>query len=113
MLLLRDHNEISPIFSFAVLFCAAGIFDTESLSMGKLRYLDPAINKERITIPTAHIIGAMDHYLAHSRNIYDMCLPTMRIILDHGGGHEIPLAPATTIQNIANIIRKAISKGLH
>ncbi|KAL7935482.1 DUF341 domain-containing protein [Trichoderma chlorosporum] len=93
MLLMRAHNRVTPIFSFAIFFCGAGLFNTEALRRGELREFIPGMEAQKITVPTAHIIGSRDE-----------------VMLEHGGGHEIPLAPLAITRKIANVIRETITR---
>ena len=65
--------------------------------------------KQRIRIPTVHIVGNKDDAYEDSLRLRDVCNPTSRFEFDHGGGHEIPRDPRVT-ESMAKIIRKSIHK---
>jgi hypothetical protein len=67
------------------------------------------VNKERIQIPTTHVMGEKDGWLRESKVLYDMCDPELRNMFQHNRGHEIPLRPEIN-QEMANIIKIAIMK---
>ncbi|KAE9966560.1 hypothetical protein BLS_005181 [Venturia inaequalis] len=109
MLLLR-RNFPAP-FSFAIFICAVCPLAESSLDIGILRYCDAAVDGEAlIQIPTAHIIGAKDDYLADSTSLVALCCPKLRMVFDHRGGHEVPSKPKEMVEGMARTIQKVIAK---
>ncbi|KAJ5361542.1 hypothetical protein N7541_002386 [Penicillium brevicompactum] len=58
---------------------------------GKMVVIDD-FETEPITIPTCHVIGAIDPFLDGSMALYNMCDPDTADLFDHGGGHVLPRA---------------------
>lgn len=48
------------------------------------------VDQVRISIPTGHVIGANDEWREHSADVIRLCGSDKRMILYHGGGHELP-----------------------
>lgn len=69
------------------------------------RYSSSLANPEqaKITIPTAHIVGASDIYRGQSDKLHDLCVSQGRYYLEHRGGHEIPTDRHTTSKMAALI----------
>ncbi|CAD6443640.1 b34df6cb-47cc-4eed-8c17-f661ba13acdb [Sclerotinia trifoliorum] len=57
-----------------------------------------------ITIPTLHIIGSLDPYLAGCISLYNVCDMDNAYLFDHGKGHTLPRDPET-VRELGNIIR--------
>jgi predicted esterase len=74
---------------------------------GKLVVVDD-FDKEPITIPTCHVIGASDPFLDGSMALYNMCDPDTTDLFDHGGGHVLPRAKHT-VDELASIVREMIN----
>lgn len=51
---------------------------------------------DRITIPTYHVMGSEDPWIHSCISLFNMCDPETAILLDHGGGHLIPIDASTT-----------------
>ncbi len=64
---------------------------------------------ERITIPTAHIVGSRDPLYQGSRALYKLCDEPCASIFDHNGAHTIPWDLVST-QGIAKEIRAAVQR---
>lgn len=43
-----------------------------------------------ITIPTGHILGRQDDLYAAGLELSEFCSKSNRLIMEHGGGHEVP-----------------------
>ena len=66
--------------------------DEEGASARTVRRFVPAVDKERIRIPTAHVYGEQDVDLKKSLALVEMCDEKLRETYMHHGGHEIPNA---------------------
>ncbi len=64
---------------------------------------------ERIQIPTVHVCGAKDGFLAQGIQLFEMCESSLREKFDHDGGHEVPMKPEIT-RKIADVINKAVMR---
>lgn len=60
------------------------------------RVIHPDLVKQRIRIPTIHVVGKEDNPLMirQSELMYKVCDPAMSKWLEHSGGHDIPRKPA-------------------
>ncbi|PQE28499.1 putative FSH2 Serine hydrolase that localizes to both the nucleus and cytoplasm protein [Rutstroemia sp. NJR-2017a WRK4] len=61
-----------------------------------------------ITIPTCHIIGSLDPYLAGSIALYNVCDMDTACLFDHGKGHTLP-RDSETVRELGDIIRTMAS----
>ncbi|KAH8647455.1 serine hydrolase FSH, partial [Tricladium varicosporioides] len=57
-----------------------------------------------ITIPTCHIIGSLDPYLAGSMALYNICDMDTAYLFDHAKGHTLP-RDKDTVRELGDIIR--------
>ncbi|TVY82151.1 Esterase FUS5 [Lachnellula suecica] len=57
-----------------------------------------------ITIPTCHIIGSLDPYLAGSIALYNICEMDNAYLFDHAKGHTLP-RDRETVRELGDIIR--------
>lgn len=48
------------------------------------------VDDVRISIPSAHIIGARDEWRLHSLDTAKLCQRESVTVVEHHGGHEIP-----------------------
>lgn len=62
-----------------------------------------------VNIPTVHIVGAKDSLYVRGLLLASLCNADLRMVFDHGGGHEIPRNKTTSPQ-IAELIRWASSQ---
>ncbi|CAG8983019.1 hypothetical protein HYALB_00010145 [Hymenoscyphus albidus] len=58
-----------------------------------------------ITIPTCHIIGSLDPYLAGSVALYNVCDGDTAHLFDHAKGHTLP-RDKETVRELADIVRR-------
>ncbi|KAI9053389.1 hypothetical protein LZ554_002348 [Drepanopeziza brunnea f. sp. 'monogermtubi'] len=61
-----------------------------------------------INIPTCHIIGSLDPYLAGSIALYNVCDMDTARLFDHAKGHTLP-RHKDTIRELSNVIREMIA----
>ncbi|EHK96645.1 putative Uncharacterized hydrolase C22A12.06c [Glarea lozoyensis 74030] len=61
-----------------------------------------------VTIPTCHIIGSLDPYLAGSMALYNICEMDNAYLFDHAKGHTLP-RDKDTIRELGDTIRLMIS----
>lgn len=50
----------------------------------------PENDEVRIKIPTAHVFGRRDVWYMHCLDVLGLCDGAGKVVLEHGGGHEIP-----------------------
>lgn len=49
-----------------------------------------SVDKIRINIPTANVLGRQDQWRLHSKDLVDLCARDLTTLIEHDGGHEIP-----------------------
>lgn len=62
--------------------------------------IGPDFNSKKIPIPTLHVIGRNDPFVARSRGLLQLCDTPLAVSISSVAGHEIPKA-AGTLDNIA------------
>lgn len=74
--------------------------DEEVFSRGETpmipRVIHPDLVKQRIRIPTIHVVGKEDNPLMirQSKLMYEVCDPAVARWLEHSGAHDVPRKPA-------------------
>ena len=76
-----------------------GLEEIEQLSQHDSRPL--------IEIPTAHIYGSLDPNAEVSLKLSRLCEERTRVVLDHGGGHEVRRPPGVTAR-MAVVVRQVM-----
>lgn len=111
MVLARARFANPPPFMFAVFICAVLPFCEKALRNGDLKFLRAEDGDGPVVhVPTAHIIGAKDPHVSHSRGLIDLCQAWGRAVVDHGGGHEIPRKPVEVTHDMAKGVEQIITK---
>lgn len=109
--LLLARGDFPLPFSFAVFICGGPPFEEESLRDGEeLRYVDVSPNSGILKLPTAHLIGAQDKDLRECLKLVNVCREDMRVVFDHGGGHQVPTQPRGITESMAEIIQKVMAR---
>lgn len=109
--LLLARGDFPLPFSFAVFICGGPPFDEESLRDGEeLRYVDVSPQAGILKLPTAHLIGAQDKDLQECLKLVNVCREDMRVVFDHGGGHQVPTQPRGITESMAEIIQKVMAR---
>ena len=49
-----------------------------------------SVDRIRINVPTANILGRQDQWRLHSKDLVDLCARDLTTLVEHDGGHEIP-----------------------
>ncbi|KAJ5097036.1 hypothetical protein N7456_007757 [Penicillium angulare] len=92
-----------PQIKCAVFICGWPAKDPAS---GRIILADD-FEREPITIPTCHVVGAADPFLDGSMALYNCCDPDTADLFDHGGGHVIPRNKQTLV-DLSEMIRDMI-----
>lgn len=104
-LILRqlDEKGTSP-FKFAIFICSVAPFrwDCKDIMLADE-------TTQRISMPTAHIVGSKDPLYQGSKVLYNFCHQPSASIFDHQGTHTIPWDLVST-QGITKAIRATIQK---
>lgn len=104
-LIFRQYAEKrASSFKFAIFICGVPPFRSDS---NGIMLADETA--ERISIPTAHIVGSKDLGYLGSKVLYSLCHQPSASIFDHRGGHTIPWDLAST-QGIAKEIRLVVER---
>lgn len=98
-------------FKVAILISCVAVYDPVAwLKNGQVRILDPAIDGQPISIPTAHIWGIQDGLQSECKVLSELSDETSRAIFVHGGGHEVPgLSRRGAVKEAVQAIRRAIA----
>ncbi|CRK27057.1 hypothetical protein BN1723_008360 [Verticillium longisporum] len=111
MVMARARFANPPLFSFGVFFCAGLPYCEDSLRAGEAKFLRAADGVGPVIhVPTAHIVGREDPDVAHGTGLAELCQEWGRVLLDHGAGHEIPLAPVEVTKNMASVVAQVMRK---
>lgn len=106
--LIAQHNEThpgaAPLFRVAVFLCGADPWATSGLE--RMSRVDGAYP---ITIPTAHVVGALDPVCPQSMRLYALCEPSQAVFYDHGSKHMVPFDLKNT-NEIVRVIEETIAK---
>lgn len=78
------------------------------MANGKVSVLMADQNQDVIDIPSLHIVGCSDPYVAGAVALYNMCDRDCAELFDHGKGHTVP-RDARTIQELCDSIERVIS----
>lgn len=86
--------------------------DSESSDKGTshgpvIQRFHPAVDKQRIAIPTAHIYGRRDPYYNQSLDLIKLCESKWVSRFEHSEGHNVPRASSVT-RGIVDAIEKAV-----
>lgn len=65
-------------------------------------------DKDVIDIPSLHVVGCSDPYIAGAVALYNMCDREIAEMFDHGKGHTVP-RDARTIQELCDAIERLTS----
>jgi len=80
------RDPFNPLFRCAVFFCGLEPFVLDEDGS----FVVHKAFKDKIIIPTLHVIGKTDFVRTYSERLYDACEPTSRQLITHERGHEIP-----------------------
>lgn len=75
------------------------------LANGKVQVLLADQNQAVIDIPTLHIVGCSDPYVAGAVSLYNMCDRASAELFDHGKGHTVP-RDSGTIRELCDAIER-------
>ncbi len=73
---------------------------------GKRWYL-PRHDGQVFDLPTIHVIGATDPFLAAGMLLYNLCNPDSATLFDHGKGHQVVWEPKI-VKSLVEVIREQI-----
>ena len=106
--LLADHLEKSrragkdSIFKLGVFWGGVPPFTAD----GKRWYL-PRHDGQVLDLPTIHVIGATDPFLAAGMLLHNLCKPASATLFDHGKGHQI-VWESKIVKSLVEVIREQI-----
>ncbi|RDW89222.1 putative FSH2 [Coleophoma cylindrospora] len=90
---------IPPMFKCALFFAG---WPPMNLTMNAIVLADES--DLTITIPTCHVIGSLDPYLAGSMALYNICDMDTAYLFDHAKGHTLP-RDKDTVRELGDVIR--------
>ena len=68
----------------------------------------PEVDKVRVPIPSAHILGELDPLRELGETMIEMCDKRNTLTYKHAYGHEIPARSRVDLKKIANVIEKTV-----
>lgn len=68
----------------------------------------PEVDKVRIEVPSAHILGAKDPLYELSVRMCEMSDPKVSLKYEHGFGHEFPVKSQRDMRKLGEVIEKTI-----
>jgi len=74
------------------------------LRLGSCEILLADTCEEEIDVPTCHVVGADDPYLAGAMGLFNICDQDTAMLFDHGKGHTIPRDKQTLLE-LAEVVR--------
>lgn len=78
------------------------------MAKGKLEVLLADQNQPVIDIPSLHIVGCSDPYIAGAVALYNMCDRHTAELFDHGKGHTVP-RDARTVKELCDAIARLLA----
>ena len=72
------------------------------------RRMFPEVDKVRVGVPSAHILGKKDWQFELGAMMGGFCDPEVRLMYKHGFGHEIPARSPRDIWMIKEVIEKTV-----
>lgn len=67
------------------------------------RVFHPLAMKERVSIPTVHVIGRADPFHRHVHIPRRLCCKSLARVVEHPGGHEVPRAAVDLRMTVAAV----------
>ena len=68
----------------------------------------PEVDKGRVPIPSAHILGELDPLRELGETMCEMCDKSSMLTYMHGYGHEIPARSMKEMRKIRDVIEKTV-----
>ena len=89
---LKDpvHQRLRPVFKCAVFFSGDVPADPTALWQDKLRLLDPNVDGQVISIPSANIWGTRDPRRESAVALSQLCQAKLTTVVTHIGEHVVP-----------------------
>ena len=109
-----DHpSQLHPLFKCAIFLSGGVPFDPAALARDEKRSLDPAVDGEPITIPTANIWGSNDvDFPDTSPRLSKLCTAEKRTEVVHVGGHEIPVLKGDLLADMVRALNETVELAL-
>ena len=116
-LLLQDKTDrslqVEPLFKCAIFLSGGVPFDPAALRRGEIRFLDPVVDGQPVTIPTANIWGSNDlDFPDTSPKLSGLCAADLRTEIIHTGGHEIPALTGVFLSDVFRAFNETVNKAL-
>lgn len=108
---LQEPTQDSPFKVAIFISSIAAVYDPVTwFKDSKVRRLDPAVDGQPISIPTAHIWGMHDALQSECREVSELSDKASRAVFIHDGGHEVPSSSSQrAIAGAVQAIRRAVT----
>ena len=99
----RTRPAEPPLFRAAAFICGASPWTPNGL--------ERVVRKDDypLKIPTANIVGKLDHVLPESMKLFELCEPSQTSFHDHGMKHMVAFDMKNT-EEMARVINEAVAK---
>jgi hypothetical protein len=68
--------------------------------------------EDMLDVPTLHVIGCDDPFIAGAMTLYNMCDEYTAELFDHGKGHTVP-RDAGAVKLLCEAVRRLVGKASH
>jgi pimeloyl-ACP methyl ester carboxylesterase len=114
MVIARD---IFPApFAFAIFICGGPPYSEPAWrAEQRLRYYENGLDRAGapvITIPTVHVVGALDKDLPTCMQLVYLCRVEVRQFYEHPAGHEIPTSSTEITRRMVEVMQKGIERAM-
>ena len=101
----------TPPFKCAILISCAAVYDPVAyFERGEMRILNSRLDGHPIQIPTVHIWGEQDPMRDQSRDLSELCQPSLAAVFVHEGAHEVPrLGASSALAGSVKAVRRGVT----
>jgi pimeloyl-ACP methyl ester carboxylesterase len=112
--LLQEPKQDSHFKVAIFISSIATIYDPVTwFKDSQVRRLDPAVDGQPISIPTAHIWGMQDRLQSECRAVSELSDKASRSVFIHDGGHSLPSSSSPgAIAGAVQAIRRAVTTAM-
>ena len=111
---LQEPRQDSPFKVAIFISSIAAIYDPVTwFKDSQIRRLDPAVDGQPISIPTAHIWGTQDELQSECKTVSELSDKASRAVFIHDSGHRVPSSSSQgAIAGAVQAIRRAVTTAM-